>query len=286
MLFWDWNTNFDADPLNSIWENGQIPIITLEPWRANAKDGISLDEIAAGKEDMVLKRLGAALSIFGQTAFIRFGHEMNSDWYPWAGSVNERLGHKYIEAYRHFHDLVVESSKPARLIWVLSVNVDDVPNRAWNRPSAYYPGDAYVDALGIDGYSWFSPLAKSRFGALGRALRLLSDWASSRIWTFDMIYKNQIEFLRSRYPNKRLIISEVATGLEGSARGKWIGDFFESLHAHYQFVPLFVWFNVSKETDWRVENGEEGLDAFRKGVAKGWAEDERDALIDYFTARH
>ena len=40
------------------------------------------------------------------------------------------------------------------MVWVFCPNVDSVPGDAWNQWSNYYPGDAYVDWMGFDGYNW------------------------------------------------------------------------------------------------------------------------------------
>jgi beta-mannanase len=78
---------------------------------------------------------GTILSVF---------HEMNLNESPWFGSAS-----KEIAAFRHVHDLIGSKVKYA---WV--VNDASIPNISGNQPMDYYPGDAYVDIVGVDGFDW------------------------------------------------------------------------------------------------------------------------------------
>jgi beta-mannanase len=73
---------------------------------------------------------------------------MNGNWYPWAASVNGNTPASLIAAWRHVHDLF--SAAGARNVeWVWC------PNAGGPTPIAdVYPGDAYVDIVGMDGYNW------------------------------------------------------------------------------------------------------------------------------------
>ena len=81
---------------------------------------------------------------------------MNGNWYPWAGANNGGANGgpaKYIAAYRHVHDLFVADGA-TNVYWVWCPLVADVPAEAWNHWTNYYPGDAYVDWVGLDAYNW------------------------------------------------------------------------------------------------------------------------------------
>jgi len=82
---------------------------------------------------------------------------MNGNWYPWSGRDERRRlgwrGQDTSAAYRHAHDLFVADGGD-HVVWVWCPLVDDVPNESWNHWTNYYPGDAYVDWVGLDAYNW------------------------------------------------------------------------------------------------------------------------------------
>ena len=106
--------------------------------------GIPLDDIISGAHDAMIRTRAQAAKRVGQKFFLRWGHEMNGNWYPWDGfhnGANPAATAKYIAAYRHIHDLFVAAGA-TNVLWVFSPNVDSVPGDAWNQWSNYYPGDS------------------------------------------------------------------------------------------------------------------------------------------------
>ena len=117
-----------------------IPMITWQPY------SIPLGEIAAGKHDEYI--IDYLTSITEQAPelniLIRFAHEMEMrpkykiPWYSWQA---ERKPELYIAAWRHIVDLG-HSINP-RIKWIWS------PNKIDEYADLYYPGDDYVDYLGV-----------------------------------------------------------------------------------------------------------------------------------------
>ena len=83
--------------------------------------GIPLDDIINGAHDAMIRTRAQALQSIGQKFFLRWGHEMNGNWYPWDGSHNGASAAataKYIAAYRHIHDLFVGRRRDERAVGV------------------------------------------------------------------------------------------------------------------------------------------------------------------------
>lgn len=108
--------------------------------------GVSLDAIISGSQDTVIRNFAAAVC---PGTIVALFHEMNGNWDSWDGTVGTNTYLKVITAYRHIHDIM---GTKVQYAWV--VNNSDVPDRIGNRPSNYYPGDAYVDIIGVDGFDW------------------------------------------------------------------------------------------------------------------------------------
>jgi len=88
-----------------------------------------------------------------KTIFIRFGHEFNGDWYTkWL--VNADNNEDYKKAFARFSqmvhdDLVVAKGRDAKVVW--PPNSDD---HNGIKATDSWPGDQYVDVVGVDYYDW------------------------------------------------------------------------------------------------------------------------------------
>jgi len=94
-----------------------------------------LDQLAGG-----LQELKAA----GVVVLWRPLHEMNGGWFWWGGHEPE----KFIRVWRHMFDYFTKTKGLDNLLWVYG------PNHG-KRTADYYPGDAYVDIVGLDVYTDF-----------------------------------------------------------------------------------------------------------------------------------
>ncbi len=78
---------------------------------------------------------------------IRFAHEMNGTWYPWSGSATAST---YVAAWRHIVSLF-RADGVTNVQWVWSPNVQEGSKYPI---SPYFPGDEWIDYVGLDGYNW------------------------------------------------------------------------------------------------------------------------------------
>jgi len=241
MVFTDWGKFIDNRILGNIYSEGSIPFITWEPWIAHEKKGIDYDKLLTGGDDGYIKDFARRLKNTGRPVFLRFAHEMNGNWYPWVGT---KLGaQKYIEIYRYiwdiFHQTGVDNVK-----WVFSVNWEDVPPRTSNQFMNYYPGDEYVDYIGIDGYNW-------------------GDTQSWSKWmTFDQMFRKPYDEITAK-TNKPIIISEFSSADGGGNKAFWIKEAMADMKGMKQ-VKAFILFNVEKETDWSFPGNETPGKEFRR----------------------
>lgn len=240
MFYTDWKQEFPMEDCINIVNYGAIPHVTWEPW-------LGLDDIVEGRKDEYIIKWAKDAKGFGYPFFLRWGHEMNGDWYPWSGAKNNNDASKYVKAYRHIHDIFMKVGA-ADVIWVWSPADRSVPNVGWNNARNYYPGDEFVDWLGIDGYNWGNT-------------QNWSQWVD-----FDHIFKRRYEEFIQKYPNKPIMIAEFASAEGGGNKGEWITNTFESMKEKYPQVRSIVWFNINKECDWRIDSSSKALESFKSVI--------------------
>ncbi|MEL6892513.1 MAG: glycosyl hydrolase [Actinomycetota bacterium] len=103
-----------------------------------------LRETASGAHDASYRKVALTLANGGfDDAVIRLGHEFTGDWYPWSAQGNAA---EYIAAYRRVHKVFKGVSKDFRFEW------NSARNTWLEYGPAAYPGDRYVDIVGIDIY--------------------------------------------------------------------------------------------------------------------------------------
>jgi hypothetical protein len=146
----------------SIIGTGAIPMLELEPY------GISLAQIASGGEDGWLSRYARAVASLHSPVIMSFAPEANGTWYTW-GYKHDPPG-TFVRAWRRV--VTVFRAAGARNIkWAWIMNVEFAGS---DNISLLWPGAAFVNILGLDGYFIARTTFESFFGASIVAMRALS----------------------------------------------------------------------------------------------------------------
>jgi hypothetical protein len=111
----------------------------------------------------------------------------------------------------------------------------------------YYPGDAYVDVLAVDGYNW------------GAGTPQFGGWQ-----TFSQVFMPAYHRLRALGPQP-IWLAEVGTTADGGDKAAWIRDMFAHARTMDRLAAI-VWFNENKERDWRAAPTPEIAAAFAPGA--------------------
>lgn len=233
--------------MNAARARGAVPLVTWEPWAWGGgvdQPVYSLDRIAAGDFDAHINRWGQALAAWGYPVQLRFAHEMNGDWYPWAEGVNGNGAGDYVQAWRHVHD-VVAAAGASNVSWVWSPNV---PYWGSTDLAGLYPGGGYVDVVALDGYNWGTSAS-------------WSGWVSPQD-----LFAPGIAELRSLAPGLPILIAETSSSELGGSKAAWNSDLVSYLAAQPD-VMGFVWFHIQKEADWRINSSDASAAAFKSALA-------------------
>jgi hypothetical protein len=251
MWYADWSSTFQSYAVKDAYGRGSVPVITWE--MKNRRSDISYADVLGGKWNKYIDTWASAAKTDGRQFFLRFGHEMNGDWYGWSGAHNgasAAAAQQFIATWRYVRDRFTRAGA-TNVTWVWCVNAESVPNASWNAVESYYPGDAYVDWTCADGYNWGTSQTVANAG-----------W-TSRWQTFDEIFGATYQRIVAIAPNKPFMIGEFASTESGGNKAAWISDAASRMPAAYPQLRAFIWFNMKKETDWRVESSAASLGAFK-----------------------
>ncbi|MCK5708558.1 MAG: hypothetical protein KAI43_12990 [Candidatus Aureabacteria bacterium] len=264
MFFMNWEKPFPRKDMESIINYSAIPHIVWEPTAyKGGKENIYLKNIIEGEWDEYLKRWAKAAKEFNYPFILRLGHEMDGNWYSWSGAKNNNEPHQYVKMWRHVHDIFDEAGAK-NVIWAWTPMNTNVIHEEWNEFYHYYPGDEYVDWVGMDGYNWGNTQNWSRW--------------SSFVDLFNSRYYEMVQ----RYPEKPMMIGEFATATKGGSKKKWIEETLSEIKNNYPAVKSFVWFNINKECDWRIHSDEESVKSFSKNISDDYFLSDVELIRHYF----
>ncbi len=249
MWYLDFVSLFPTSACDIVHDHNSIPMLTWEPWNwgSSSDTSFSLDHIISGDCDSYITAFAISAESWGKPLFLRFAHEMNGNWYPWSGAFNgsdEAATSKYKAAWERIH-ATFEAVGAKNVTWVWCPMDHSNPTDDWNMVQNYYPGDTFVDWVAFDGYS-----------------------NSGSTSSDDVLLLGYSSFPSAILSNKPVMVGEMACGTAEPATNKplWIADAFNSLKNNYKKIKLYVWFNMKKESDWRVDSSSDSLNAFRAAM--------------------
>ncbi|HWS31847.1 MAG TPA: glycosyl hydrolase [Actinoplanes sp.] len=118
--------------------------------------------ILDGRSDANIRAVARKLRNMKRPVLLRWGWEMNGDWFEWGGPQNGQNPANYVKAWKRLHRIFGEQGAD-NVAWVWSPNWNSSPNVSWNKVQKYYPGDAYVDWVGISGYNFYNETPSTLF---------------------------------------------------------------------------------------------------------------------------
>lgn len=271
--FQSWKDPFNAFPIRNAWHRGQIPLLT---WESQDQVGnitaeqpeFRLARIYEGAFDEYVRSYARGIKKLGLPIVLRLNHEMNGNWYPWSEwsdtrgeSVNGNAHGDYARAWRHVHDIFTAEGANDFVIWLWSPNrVNRICGQ--RRPAAFWPGDTYVDWIGMSGY----------FRDYERPGGACDDIGA----TFGAVFGNTLPELRNITGDKPILLAEIGATERGGDKVAWIDDLFRGLADNTDIIG-FAWFSLAVSSggetdrfthDWRINSSGESQEAMKVNLAR------------------
>jgi hypothetical protein len=243
-----------VERINKVIQAGYIPMITLEDHFVNTgahTEQPNLYSIFEGHFDSFFGYWAHQIKDVKGTVLLRILHEFNGDWYPWCTVNNDKNPELVGRAFRYIHNIFRENNvRNVKFIWC--PNSMSVPQESWNYIMDAYPGDEYVDFVGLDVYNG---------AGSGKGVGI---WRSFRKEAMENYF-----VLTTLKPSKPILICEAASrerrgGEQGQDKAEWIRQMVDALKTDMSKFRLLAWFN-EKET-FKVNSSGPSHKAFQEKV--------------------
>jgi hypothetical protein len=232
---------FPFEWANKLKAVGAMPHIAWEP-----NDG--LGEI---RDDAYLQGWAQACAYYQAPILLRFASEMNGDWEAYSGDPD-----LYIRKWRLVYSVIHSVAPNVIMCWCpFATPKSTIP--------LYYPGDAYVDWVGVNAYSVMYNEGNLNKRAVDNAVQ-------------------HLEFIYNLYADRKPIaVCEYAATHHCGAINKPTVDFavremrrmYETIETRFPRVRMINWFSVDTlsenlaHNDYALTNNEEVLAAYRQIIA-------------------
>jgi mannan endo-1,4-beta-mannosidase len=277
-FFSGWDENFRANAVTRSWAKGSMPVMTWESRPINAGNDTVVEPDYAlpkilgdpstgvpGAFDDYLHQYAKDIVATGLPLGIRFDHEMNGVWYPWSetdgkgASLNGNNVGDYVKVWKHVHDIFQAEGANSLVAWIWSPNVvNNLPtsHKSQEFLASLYPGDDYVDWVGLSGY-------------------LRPPYKEDNDFTFDYTFGQSLDQLRA-LATKPIMLAEVGASETDGHKSVWITSFFDAMtKPENSDIIGFAWFNLAVTSyvegeratnDWRINSRADTLSAFISGL--------------------
>ncbi len=263
---------FPATEIQTIANAGPIPYVRLMP-RNPAMDrpdpNYTMQAFIDGDFDDALRQWARQARNYGDPLMVEFGTEVNGDWFPWnarwnGGDTSHEYGatdlfdgpERFRDAYRRLITLFRDEGAN-NITWVFHINALNAPNEPWNQMADYYPGDDYIDWIGV-----------SVYGAQGPD----SPWQSFE----DILFPAWSEITSISTEGKPLAVIEWGVTERAPTedpevdKAHWIADALVSLRRDGPFAQVQAigyWHENFGQSVLRLDSSPEAVEAYRRGLA-------------------
>ncbi len=263
---------YPKESIHIISNEGVFPIMRIMP-RSDFEQGqketvYSLQKIIDGNFDSELHKMAKDAKVDNVPFGIDFAVEPTGDWFGWSGKFNgagktDGYGdpfypdgpERWRDAYRHIID-IFRSEGVEHVTWFFHPDIQRIPNKQWNSAKYYYPGDDYIDWIGISIYGVQIPTTSE-------------DW----IW-FSELFGDGYTLIKEISNKKPFCVLEfgVTDNYPGKNKSDWLKDAFDTIlsNPHIKFKAINYWHeNWENEdvgeppTKLRIDSSQEVLHTFK-----------------------
>lgn len=230
-----WGIDYDGKYRFMIY--GWLPLISSAEWASGALDEYMISYFKEVASESV-RNLGPI--------WFRPANEMNGSWTPYYGDPQS-----YIKAWRRMYNIAEQLGVTEYNVFVWSPNYASMPDKESNAMKKYYPGDIYVDWIGV---SLYPPSLSDRFPEEQR------------------YPYTSIQNILQISDDKPVMVTEGGYAISSTATNcdceRWVTEWF-GLKDRVPRLKALIWENHVSGTngDRRIQKHEGALNIYREKVA-------------------
>lgn len=257
--YYPWLTPFPDDYDRWTASQGRIPMISVCScyWDKN-NTPVMWADVASGKFDLYLISIADRFKAMKVPAFFAYDGEAETNA---QGYSNQPRGstQDFVHAFRHVVDVFrARGATNVAFVWTVTGYAFQAASGSQGAETAsMYPGDNYVDWLGVDPYNF------------GRA----NAW-NSLAYEMGPWY----QWATANHPGKPLMLAEwgsVEDQGNPNRKAQWLQDAATALQTQFSKVRAVVYFDEQKFEqgtvhDWRIDTTQQSLAAFRAIAHAPW----------------
>ena len=241
--------------LEQAWEKGKVLELTLQT--NGGSSGNQVYQVLQGEYDMFLRDYADTIRDFGHPVLFRLANEMNGDWCPYSGYHTSRDPEIYREFYQYVFRIFEEAGID-NVIYIWNPNSESFPDFKWNHSYQYYPGDEYVDVVGMTAYN-----TGTYYWQVGER------WSSFEVLYEDLYHEYSHQF------EMPLMITEFGSASVGGDKSQWVEEMFAKIYA-FPGIKMAIWWDGndydgnSISRNYTIDETPEILETFRNRFDPPW----------------
>ena len=245
---WD----LEIDRLEAIRDAGAVPMISWEWYEPFAGAGLgntALATVVTGAFDAEIDEWAGKMATYGDDILLRFWWEFNGSWYGWSINGVGGTSAEYIAAWRYVvNRFRAAGANNVQFVWCPNIDDASRPGETVGFMDAY-PGDDYVDWMGLDGYNW--PSIRS------------GQWQS-----FTSLFHDSIVEICTLGQRPLMIAEWGSEEYAGQDKAAWLTAALGTELPSYSRIKATVYFNaIADGADWRIQTSTAAEAAYAAEIA-------------------
>lgn len=240
--------------LEEAYKHGATLELTLQTTHAQ---GNMVYDILDGQYDEFLHDYARVIAAFEHPVMFRLFNEMNGDWCPYSSYHTSKDTMILKEAYKYVHGIFEQEGANVNTLWVWNPNSVSFPDFNWNHSLMYYPGDEYVDLVGMTAYN-------------------TGNYYPGERWQeFDKLYRSMYNDYCNWF-RQPLMITEFSSASAGGDKAQWIDNMFAVI-GDFDRIKVAIWWdgcdwdaNGNVARSYVLDESPAVMEAFKRGLADPW----------------
>lgn len=259
LLYNNFSLPFKTDYMNKAKELGKVVEYTLyaidHDENKREKD-ITLD-ILEGKYDQYLDNLAQSFNEYDYPVLFRLNNEMNGEWVLYSSHLVGKDTDLFNDCWKYIYNKF-KAKGVDNLIWVWNPNERSFPDFSYNNYLCYYPGNEYVDVVGLTSYN-------------------TGNYYRGEVWrsfsqAYDHFYYDYIE--RFTHP---MMITEFSCASAGGNKALWHEDMLNIIEKYDRIKLAVLWNGQDYDTtkvektvsrNYRIDLEESVINTLKNGLER------------------